>query len=226
MDQNAKPAQSQSHSPSQSQSSSQAPSIKSTRPLVLATGNRGKVLEFQSILAPAGFTLLTPNDIGFTDHVEETGDTFIQNALIKAKALVAHTGYPVLADDSGLEVDAMGGAPGVYSARYAETSLDKAIPQAKANRNKLMQEMAGQSNRSARFRCVLCYLSPGLEPAFFFGVCEGEIAQYESGKGGFGYDPIFIPKGYEKTFGELSQVLKDQMSHRGLAASQFLASLT
>jgi XTP/dITP diphosphohydrolase len=199
--------------------------------LVLATGNRGKVLEFQSLLAPLGYTLLTPKDVGFTAEVEETGDTFVLNALIKAKALAAHTAHPVLADDSGLEVDALGGAPGVYSARYASgddiaVSADgKPVPQDVANRNKLMRALSGEWERSARFRCVLCHLVPGREPVFFAGVCEGSIAESERGEGGFGYDPIFIPKGFDKTFGELPNHVKDGMSHRGLAAADFIDSL-
>lgn len=202
---------------------------KTLRPLVLATGNKGKVLEFRTLLAPAGFTLLTPKDIGFTAEVEETGDTLVKNALIKARALAAHTSHPVLADDSGLEVDALGGAPGVYSARYASAETDvsgKPIPQDVANRTKLMRAMAGKTDRSARFRCVLCHLVPGREPVFFSGVCEGRIADAERGEGGFGYDPIFIPEGFAATFGELPHAVKDGMSHRGLAAALFLHSLS
>jgi XTP/dITP diphosphohydrolase len=201
---------------------------ESLRPLVIATGNKGKVLEFQTLLAPAGFTLLTPKDIGFTAEVEETGDTFVKNALIKAQALAAHSSHPVLADDSGLEVDALGGAPGVYSARYAEAATDASgipVPQDVANRSKLMLAMAGKTDRAARFRCVLCHLVPGREPAFFAGVCEGRIAEAERGEGGFGYDPVFIPEGFDRTFGELSHAVKDGMSHRGLAVARFLQSL-
>lgn len=211
--------------------SSSLDSEAASRSLVLATGNRGKVLEFQNLLAPAGFTILTPQDIGFTDEVEETGDTMVKNAYIKARALAVNTLHPVLADDSGLEVDALGGAPGVYSARYAtpeEVALagnGKPISQAVANRNKLMGALLGRDDRTARFRCVLCYLAPGHEPVYFAGVCEGRIAVYERGEGGFGYDPVFIPTGYDKTFGELSNSIKDGMSHRGQAVSLFLKSL-
>jgi XTP/dITP diphosphohydrolase len=206
--------------------------------LVLATGNRGKVLEFQNLLAPAGFILLTPKEIGFEDEVDETGDTFVKNALIKARALARYTAHAILADDSGLEVDALGGAPGVYSARYADRAGDMAhfpltdsvtglaIAQDVRNRKKLMQALAGRQDRSARFRCVLCYLQPDQEPRFFAGACEGRIAEVESGDGGFGYDPIFIPAGFKQTFGELSHVVKDEMSHRGQATAQFLKSLS
>jgi XTP/dITP diphosphohydrolase len=198
------------------------------RPLVLATGNRGKVLEFQALLAPAGFTLLTPADLGFSAEIEETGDTFLRNALIKAEALAAHSPHPVLADDSGLEVDVLGGAPGVYSARYASASeswtdpTGKPLVQAAANRAKLLKALQGEDQRRARFRCVLCYLIPGRKPEYFEGVCEGGITRQETGEGGFGYDPLFIPSGHGKTFGELPAEVKDAISHRGKAAAAFL----
>ena len=198
--------------------------------LVLATGNRGKVLEFQTLLAPAGFKLLTPKDIGFTDEVEETGTTFSENSLIKARALAQATSYPILSDDSGLEVDALAGAPGVYSARYSTETLyhphsGEALSQAAANRVKLLQALAGLSNRTARFRCTLCYLVPGQEPTFFAGLCEGRIADSERGESGFGYDSIFIPSGFDQTFGELSHAAKDTLSHRAKAVSLFLKSV-
>jgi XTP/dITP diphosphohydrolase len=211
------------------------------RPLVIATGNRGKVLEFQSLLAPAGFTLLVPADLGFSADVEETADSFVGNAFLKADALAAVSPHPVLADDSGLQVDALGGAPGVYSARYASLApgpeasgssrpvwtdaSGNPLPQAAANRAKLLQAMDGKQDRKARFRCVLCYLVPGREAAFFEGVCEGEITREERGESGFGYDPLFIPRGQDKTFAELPGDVKDALSHRGKAVALFLNSL-
>ncbi|MDB5105042.1 MAG: non-canonical purine pyrophosphatase, rdgB/HAM1 family [Fibrobacteres bacterium] len=205
------------------------------RPLLIATGNRGKVVEFQSLLAPAGFTLLLPGDLGLSADVDETGDSYVANAFLKASALAALSPHPVLADDSGLEVDALGGAPGLYSARFSTLEsgppgpwLDaagKPLPQAAANRAKLLKAMEGQENRSARFRCVLCYMEPGKSAAFFEGVCEGEIIREERGDGGFGYDPILIPKGYSQTFAELPGDVKDAISHRGKAAALFLKSL-
>jgi XTP/dITP diphosphohydrolase len=205
------------------------------RPLVLATGNPGKVAEFRSLLGPSGFALLTPADLGFSGDVEETGTTFRENALLKARALAALSPHPVLADDSGLEVDALGGAPGLYSARYAalETGpqgpwLDVAgrpLPAAAANRTKLLKALEGVSDRRARFRCVLCYLAPGAEPAFFEGVCEGEVIRAERGGGGFGYDPVIVPDGHRETFAELPGSVKDALSHRGRATAAFLAWL-
>ena len=205
------------------------------RTLVLATGNKGKVAEFQALLGPHGFTLLTPADIGFHGDVEENGDTFIENAFLKAKALAGLTTHPILSDDSGLEVEALSGAPGLYSARYSalETGpqgpwLDaagKPLPIAAANRVKLLMAMEGQADRRARFRCVLCHLVPGRETAFFEGLCEGEVIQAERGGGGFGYDPIIVPKGYDQTFAELPGEIKDAISHRGRAVGLFLRSL-
>lgn len=203
--------------------------------LVIATGNKGKVAEFQALLGPAGFSLLTPAEIGFQGDVEETGTTFRENALLKARALAALTGHPVLSDDSGLEVDALGGAPGLYSARYSALEsgpagpwLDpsgKPLPIAAANRAKLLKALEGVSDRRARFRCVLCLLSPGAAPAYFEGVCEGEVIGEERGGGGFGYDPIIVPRGYSQTFAEIPGEVKDAISHRGQAVSKFLASI-
>jgi XTP/dITP diphosphohydrolase len=202
------------------------------RPLLIATGNRGKVLEFQALLAPAGFTLLLPGDLGLPADAEETGDTFRANALIKAEALAALSPHPVLSDDSGLEVDALGGAPGLYSARYSTLDsgprgpwLDaegEPLPQAAANRAKLLKAMEGVEDRAARFRCVLCYLEPGKAPVYFEGVCEGEITLEERGEGGFGYDAIIRPKGDTRTFAELPGDVKDALSHRGQAVALFL----
>jgi XTP/dITP diphosphohydrolase len=214
------------------------------RPLVLATGNRGKVAEFQALLGPYGFKIILPADLGFTADVDETADTFVGNAFLKASALAAISPHPVLSDDSGLQVDALGGAPGVYSARYASLENDpalagapgpqsphiwkdasgKPLPQATANRAKLLDAMKGKPDRKARFRCVLCYLVPGHEAAFYEGVCEGRITAEEKGEGGFGYDPLFIPEGQDKTFAELPAEVKDALSHRGKAVALFLKS--
>jgi XTP/dITP diphosphohydrolase len=202
------------------------------RPLVLATGNKGKVAEFQALLGPAGFRLLTPPEVGFQGDVEESGATFRENALLKAQALAALSPHPVLSDDSGLEVEALGGAPGLYSARYAALDsgppgpwLDAAglpLPRAVANRTKLLRALEGVSDRRARFRCMLCYLAPGAAPGYFEGVCEGEVILAERGGGGFGYDPVIVPAGYTETFAELPGAVKDAISHRGRAVAAFL----
>lgn len=206
-----------------------------TRKLVLATGNKGKVAEFQSLLGPAGFDLLTPAEIGFQGDVEESGTTFRENAFLKAQALAALSPHPVLSDDSGLEVEALGGAPGLYSARYASLDsgprgpwLDAAgmpLPTAIANRTKLLRALEGVTDRRARFRCMLCYLAPGAVPAYFEGLCEGEVIRAERGGGGFGYDPVIVPAGYAESFAELPVHVKDAISHRGRAVAAFLAWL-
>jgi XTP/dITP diphosphohydrolase len=205
------------------------------RLLVIATGNKGKVAEFQALLGPAGFTLLTPAEIGFTADVEETGITFVENALLKAQALASMSPYPVLSDDSGLEVEALGGAPGLYSARYAALDsgpqgpwLDpkgEPLPMAAANRAKLLKAMEGKQDRRARFRCVLCHMAPGRPPAFFEGLCDGSVIERERGGGGFGYDPLIVPAGHDRTFAELPGEIKDAISHRGRAVALFLRSL-
>ena len=204
--------------------------------LVIATGNPGKVKEFRALLAPGRVTLLTPEDIGFTGDVKETGQSFGENALLKARALAGLTAFPVLSDDSGLEVEALGGAPGLHTARFAVSG--EAIPgthgvwdspgggQARANRAKLLHALEGAQNRKARFVCTLCYL-PGsgegpVEPVFFEGFCRGEIAREERGRGGFGYDSLFLPLGFDRTFAELPEAVKDGLSHRGQAVKLFL----
>jgi XTP/dITP diphosphohydrolase len=197
--------------------------------LVIATGNAGKFAEFQEILGPVlqsrGETLLGLRDIGFTADIAETGTTFRENALLKAQAVAKTTPWPVLSDDSGLEVEALDWAPGVYTARFAGVGATSA-----ANRKKLVDELArvkalALSQRRARFVCVLCYLSPGQAPQFFEARCEGRIALEEEGEGGFGYDPLFIPDGHERTFAALPSEVKHALSHRGKALHAFNQAL-
>lgn len=194
--------------------------------LVIATGNAGKLAEFQEILGPVlgvrGQKLLGLKEIGFTADIPETGTTFRENALLKAKAVAQATPWPVLSDDSGLEVEALNWAPGVYTARFAGPGATNAT-----NRLKLLEELhkvgaMTPEQRRARFVCVLCYLVPGQEPQYFEGRCEGTIAREESGEGGFGYDPLFIPSGHDRTFAALPAEVKHALSHRGLALKAFL----
>jgi XTP/dITP diphosphohydrolase len=198
--------------------------------LVIATGNVGKFAEFQDILGPVlqarGERLLGLHDIGFTADIPETGTTFRENALIKAQAVSKATPWPVLSDDSGLEVEALDWAPGVYTARFAGPGASNA-----ANRIKLLNELArvqalALPQRRARFVCVLCYLSPSQAPQFFEARCEGRIALQEEGGGGFGYDPLFIPDGHERTFAALPSEIKHALSHRGQALQAFTQALT
>ncbi len=189
----------------------------SRKVILLATGNAGKVGEFKTLLEPHGYLLKTPGDVEFTDDIPETGASFRANALIKAEALARFSGLPVLADDSGLEVEALGGAPGLHTARYAGPSATNG-----QNRAKLLRELEGVENRKARFVCVLCFLAPSHLPEYFEGICEGEIAYEEKGELGFGYDPLFLPEGHHQSFAELPPEVKDALSHRGRAVQSFL----
>lgn len=180
--------------------------------LVFATGNRGKLSEAQGILGPE-YELVTPSDLGLGDDVEETGSTLAENSLIKAKALFDATGLDCFADDTGLEVDCLGGAPGVFTARYAGPNCNF-----DDNIEKLLAEMqkAGGS-RTARFRCVVTLIRGG-EVRQFDGCLEGRIALQREGRQGFGYDPVFIPEQYPYlTLAEITAEQKNAISHRGEA---------
>ena len=184
--------------------------------IIIATGNAHKVLELEQLLAGLGGQGESAAAVGGMPEVEESGQTFAANALLKAAALraLASASAYVLADDSGLEVDALDGAPGVYSARYAGPNASDA-----ENRHQLLTALAGAdyAPRTARFRCVLCLLGPKGEAQYFEGSCEGSITEAERGKEGFGYDSIFMPEGYTKTFGELGESVKQRLSHRANA---------
>lgn len=199
--------------------------------LILATRNPGKVREFSQLLAPLGYEVLTASQAGYDGDPEETGSTFRENALIKAQTVFEGTGSKcaVLSDDSGLAVDALGGTPGVYSARYAGPGCTDAD-----NNRKLLREMDGKANRTARYQIVLCLLEPGepgREPRFFEAICEGLIGFEERGSGGFGYDVLFIPVDEAgkprdgRTFAEMSAEEKHPLSHRGKAVRVFLEFL-
>ncbi len=184
--------------------------------IVLATRNAGKAREFQELLGPLGYTVLTASEAGYDKEPKETGKTFRENALIKAQAVAAHVSHPVLSDDSGLEVEALNGAPGVYSARYARLGAKD-----ENNRRKLLAVMDKQDNRRARFTCALCFLEPGKEPQYFEGHCPGTVTREERGQNGFGYDSLFIPDGEKRTFAEMKSEEKNPMSHRGKAVIPF-----
>lgn len=178
--------------------------------LVFATGNKGKLREASEILGPS-FTLRSPADVGVFEDVEETGATMRENAAIKARHLWRLTGKNCFADDSGLEVDALGGAPGVYSARYAGEDKDFA-----RNIDKVLEDLAAAEDKKdmrARFRCVIALIYEGRE-YYFDGVLEGRITPVPAGCGGFGYDPIFIPEGYDKTLAQMEEEEKNSISHR------------
>jgi XTP/dITP diphosphohydrolase len=185
--------------------------------LVLATNNTGKVKEYRSLLEGIPFDLITPKELGITMTVEETGDTYRENARLKACALAAQSGLLTLADDSGLEVDALHGAPGVLSARYAgEKASD--IERVGYLLSKLKE--VPPEKRSARFYCVIAIAQPDGTVQFRDGECQGLITLKPCGANGFGYDPVFYLPEFGKTMAELPSDIKNQISHRAKAAQK------
>ena len=184
--------------------------------IIFATGNQHKVVEAQKALGDS-FALIMPKELGLTEEIPEDGDTLEKNAIQKAEYLWNKFGKNCFADDTGLEVDALGGAPGVYTARYAGPGKGS-----DANMEKLLAELSaveareGNISRTARFRTVVALIMNG-ELKTFEGVMEGEIARARSGSEGFGYDPVFIPQGYNCTIAEISLDEKNAISHRGKA---------
>jgi XTP/dITP diphosphohydrolase len=191
------------------------------RQLLVATGNAGKVRELKEFLIDLSIVLRDLNEFPGVSEVEETGATFEENAILKAKGYAVQTGIWTLADDSGLEVEALGGAPGVFSARYAgENAGDK------EKITKLLNELGDNNNRRARFVCAMAIADETGEVKFLYeGVCDGKISVNPSGTNGFGYDPIFIPDGFDETFGELSSDVKQKISHRGRAMEKIIQYL-
>lgn len=187
-----------------------------SRRVVVATGNAGKLVEIRHALDVPGWSFLSPAELGgVVLDVEETGATFEENALVKACAYAAAFGRAALADDSGLEVDALGGAPGVRSARYAGEPADDA-----ANNARVLSELAAVAapGRTARFRCAIALYDPEGGTLVAHGTCEGALAQAPRGSGGFGYDPLFLPAAAPgRTMAELSLAEKGAISHRGAA---------
>ena len=180
------------------------------RKIVFATGNAHKLAEVQAVLGD-GFQLVTAAEAGITEEIPENGDTLEENASQKSHYLHDRLGMDCFADDTGLEVDALGGAPGVHSARYATDGHDFA-----ANNRLLLKNMEGKADRRAQFRTVISLIMEGRE-YLFEGRVEGRIAESESGSGGFGYDPLFIPEGSSVSFAEMSAEEKNAVSHRGRA---------
>ncbi|MDP9326163.1 MAG: RdgB/HAM1 family non-canonical purine NTP pyrophosphatase [Candidatus Dormibacteraeota bacterium] len=188
--------------------------------LLVATSNPGKLAEYRRLLAGSGVAVVSPGDTGLDLEVDEDGATFLANSQKKARQFAAASGLPALADDSGLVVDALGGEPGVQSARYGGPDLDD------AGRCRLvLEKMEGTGDRAARFVCVLSLGRPrGAVRDVFVGRCEGRIGREPRGSGGFGYDPIFVfPDG--QTMAELPHTEKDLVSHRGHAVREMLAAM-
>jgi XTP/dITP diphosphohydrolase len=187
------------------------------RPLVLATRNKGKIAEFKTLLSGFPIEMKSLNDFGPIPEVVEDGKTFEDNAYKKAHFTAKVLGFPALADDSGLVVEALGGQPGVFSARYAgEGAGDE------ANILKLLKAMEGVSDRRAAFECIIAIAVPRGPALIYGGRCEGEIARGRTGKNGFGYDPVFFYQPLAKTFAEMSQEEKNRASHRGKAMAKLL----
>ena len=187
---------------------------------VLATHNPGKLREMSDILSKFGIQVVSPADVGITVDVEETGTTFAENAMLKAKAICAASGLPAIADDSGLCVDALNGGPGVYSARYGGEELDD-----RGRYMLLLNSMRGQTTRAAHFACAIACVFPNGDTLTAEGRCGGAIAFAPMGEGGFGYDPVFLVPEKGKTFGQLTAEEKSEISHRGKALKAFCEKL-
>lgn len=191
--------------------------------LVLASGNAGKLREFQQLLADCGFEVLPQSDFA-VENAEETGLTFVENAILKARHACAETGLPAIADDSGIEVDALNGRPGIYSARYSGEGANDS-----ANNQKLLKELNGipEEKRTARYHCVLAFMRHAEDPTPILCHCswEGRILTEARGEGGFGYDPLFFLPDLQCTAAELDKAEKNRVSHRGRAMQLLLQAL-
>ena len=191
--------------------------------VVLASSNSGKLRELASLLAPFGLDLIAQSSLG-VETPPETGETFAANALLKARHAAAATNLPALADDSGIEVDALGGRPGIYSARYAgEGASDQ------DNVRKMLGELrdVAAERRTARYQCVIAFVSTAAdpEPILASGTWDGTLIREPRGLGGFGYDPIFMPRGFDRTAAELDAAQKNSLSHRGQALATLITQL-
>lgn len=191
--------------------------------LVFASNNAHKLAEVRQIM-PSGVEILSLREIGFEHEIDETGTTLEQNSAIKAEAVynwILDNGQwtidGVFADDTGLEIDALDGKPGVYTARWAGEPA--------ANRAKALRELEGKTNRGAQFRTVITFIKANGDRFAVSGIVRGRIAEEEYGQGGFGYDPVFIPEGYDKTFGELPAAVKNRISHRSRALAELVKAL-
>ncbi|HIW11360.1 MAG TPA: RdgB/HAM1 family non-canonical purine NTP pyrophosphatase [Candidatus Rikenella faecigallinarum] len=192
--------------------------------IIFATGNRNKLREIQALIGSRA-ELSTPADHGITEDIPEDQPTLEGNALQKARYIYEKTGMNCFADDTGLEVEALGGEPGVYSARYAAVNGAGEGHSSEANMALLLERLRGAENRRARFRTVIALILNG-EEHLFEGIVEGEITRERSGAEGFGYDPVFRPTGYEQTFAEMPLELKNSISHRGRATAKLIEFLS
>ena len=191
--------------------------------LVLATHNAGKVIEIAALFAPLGVEVVSAGDLGL-DEPEETENTFAGNARIKAHAAAKASGLPALSDDSGIEIDALDGAPGVYTADWAETPTGRDFTLAMTRAWEECEAKNAPEPRTARFCCTLCLALPDGSDAIYAGKAEGRLTWPMRGEHGFGYDPMFVPEGYDITFGEMDPAEKHKISHRADAFAKFLAA--
>lgn len=187
--------------------------------ICFASHNKNKIKELQNLLGE-DFDLVGLDDLGITEEIPETGTTLEENALIKAEFVSSRFAIPCFADDTGLLVDALDGAPGVYSARYAGEPANS-----ENNINKLLIELRDVNDREARFKTVIAYLDKK-DKLYFVGEVEGAITHERTGEEGFGYDPVFIPKGFNRTFAEMTMEEKNSISHRGRAVQKLAAFLS
>ena len=192
--------------------------------IVIATGNAGKLREFQQLLSTCGFDVVPQSDFNIS-NADETGLTFVENAIIKARHACVHTGLPAIADDSGIEVDALNGRPGIYSARYSGEGANDA-----SNNQKLLQELNGiaAEKRTARYHAVLAFMRHAEDPTpiLCHGSWEGIILTEPRGEGGFGYDPLFFVPTHNCAAAELDKTEKNRISHRGKAMQELLEKLS
>ncbi len=187
--------------------------------LIIASNNQGKIKEYKKLLEPFGFKAYSMSEKGIYTDIEETGTTFEENSYIKAKEIYDITNGFVISDDSGLEVEVLDGRPGLYSARY------KGIDTEEGRRKEILNELKRKRNRKARFVCCICFIDNKGEKHIFKGLWNGKISKEERGSEGFGYDPIFIPDGEEKTTSELGVDYKNNHSHRYLASKMLIEYL-
>ncbi len=188
---------------------------------VLASNNANKLREMRELLDGEGIELVSQREAGCDFAVEESGDSFEENAFLKAIAVTKAAGLPAVADDSGLMVDALDGAPGIYSARYTGSHEDSDA----ARTAFLLEKLGDEQNRAAKFACAICCTFPNGDVLRAYGECPGSILTAPRGSGGFGYDPVFLPEGREQSMAELSESEKNAISHRGRAMRSFVEEL-
>lgn len=194
--------------------------MDNTKTLIIASNNKHKINELKKILKESKFKVLSMAEAGFFHEVEETGQTFEENAILKARSIALEKHTFVFADDSGLEVEALDNRPGIYSARYAGDGASD-----RDRIDKLLGELKGKTNRAARFVCVIAISAPDGKVETFRGEVHGEIVDAPKGSHGFGYDPVFMPDGYSQTFAELGDEVKNKISHRSKATQKMLKAI-